>query len=264
MTTSEDFDDPFLRHFQRDPLPDAGIRIILLTDLPPDRAEAVIAPLADHLARDGPGGRDPHRRRSTGQGLGRALSRRPGTEPSFPSCWSRRPRSRGPRPTWIRSWRRSTTATTSSAGGRPAAGSGSGAGWRHVPRRLVFAVPLRDVHSPCRLHRLEKLAAIPLQSASSFLDVEILAKATFFGHLIDEVDVPPLPGPVGSRGWWADCRRLLREPAVRARRQVQRKKRRARTKVTTAQAARMARAGADVEQPGPLEDHARAGRRPAG
>ncbi len=61
-------------------------------------------------------------------------------------------------------------------------------------RRLVFAVPLRDVHSPCRLHRLDKLAAIPLQSASSFLDTEILAKATFLGHLIDEVAVPPLRG----------------------------------------------------------------------
>jgi hypothetical protein len=58
--------------------------------------------------------------------------------------------------------------------------------------RLVFAVPVRDVHSPCRLHRREALAAIPLQSASSFLEIEILAKATFFSQLIDEVDVPPL------------------------------------------------------------------------
>ena len=59
-------------------------------------------------------------------------------------------------------------------------------------RRLIFAVPLDDVHSPCRLHRLEKLLAIPLQSESSFLDTEIFAKATFLGHLIDEVEVPPL------------------------------------------------------------------------
>ena len=67
-----------------------------------------------------------------------------------------------------------------------------------LARRLIFAVPLRDVHSPCRLHRLDKLAAIPLQSASSFLDTEILAKATFLGHLIDEVAIPPLRGRVGS------------------------------------------------------------------
>ena len=53
MTTSEEFDDPFLRHYQRDPLPDAGIRIILLTDLPPDRAEAVVAPLAECLVSMG-------------------------------------------------------------------------------------------------------------------------------------------------------------------------------------------------------------------
>ena len=69
-----------------------------------------------------------------------------------------------------------------------------------LARRLIFAVPLRDVHSPCRLHRLDKLAAIPLQSASSFLDTEILAKATFLGHLIDEVTVPPLRGQTGSSG----------------------------------------------------------------
>ena len=31
MTTSEEADDPFLAHFKRDPLPDAGIRVILLT-----------------------------------------------------------------------------------------------------------------------------------------------------------------------------------------------------------------------------------------
>ncbi len=47
----EEFDDPFLRHFRRDPLPDAGIRIVLLTDLPPDRAEEVIAPWRSTCAR---------------------------------------------------------------------------------------------------------------------------------------------------------------------------------------------------------------------
>ena len=39
---------------------------------------------------------------------------------------------------------------------------------------------------------MEKLAAIPLQSGSSFLDLEILAKATFLGHLLSEVEIPPL------------------------------------------------------------------------
>ncbi len=49
MTTSEAIDDPFASHIRRDPLPDAGIRIILLTDLPRADAEAVIAPLIDHI-----------------------------------------------------------------------------------------------------------------------------------------------------------------------------------------------------------------------
>ena len=33
MTTSEELDDPFSAHFKRDPLPGAGIRIVLLTRL---------------------------------------------------------------------------------------------------------------------------------------------------------------------------------------------------------------------------------------
>lgn len=66
---------------------------------------------------------------------------------------------------------------------------------RSGPWRWLFAVPLVDVHSPLRLHRKDRLAAIPFQSASDFLDIEIPAKATFLGHLIDEVDVPELDSP---------------------------------------------------------------------
>ena len=47
MTTSEVSDDPFVEHLRRDPLPNAGIRIILLTQLPPESAEAIGASLAD-------------------------------------------------------------------------------------------------------------------------------------------------------------------------------------------------------------------------
>ena len=47
MTTSEELDDPFSAHFKRDPLPGAGIRIVLLTKLPHEQAEAVIAPLVE-------------------------------------------------------------------------------------------------------------------------------------------------------------------------------------------------------------------------
>ena len=47
MTTIEVSDDPFVEHLRRDPLPDAGIRIILLTELPLDAAENIVARLAD-------------------------------------------------------------------------------------------------------------------------------------------------------------------------------------------------------------------------
>ncbi len=80
--------------------------------------------------------------------------------------------------------------------------------------RGLFAVPVADVHSPCRLHRREALEAIVPQSASSFLDVEMLAKATFLKHLIDEVDVPPLASP-GSRGVWGDFFDVFGHPRFR-------------------------------------------------
>jgi hypothetical protein len=79
-------------------------------------------------------------------------------------------------------------------------------------RRGIFGVPVRDVHSPCRLHRLEKLEAIPLQSRSAFLNTEILAKATFLGHLIDEVAVPALPAADKARVAWSDILSVFRDP----------------------------------------------------
>ena len=187
----------------------------------------------------------------------------------LPSCWSRPPSSRGrrgpPRPAArgdrpVRPRRRP-------AAGRAARRASSG-GSASLPWGSVFAVPVLDVHSPCRLHRREKLAAIPLQSASSFLDVEILAKATFLGHLIDEVDVPAAaPATVARAGLGRPGRRSSADPVlVRRPAQVQRKIRRASEKVTTAQAARIARAVrmSRSKQPGPFEDHPAQGARPAG
>ena len=77
--------------------------------------------------------------------------------------------------------------------------------------RWVFGVPVADVHSPCRIHRAEALRAIPLQSRSAFLDVEILAKATFLGHLIDEVPIPALDG-LPAEIARADRRLVARHP----------------------------------------------------
>ncbi len=72
---------------------------------------------------------------------------------------------------------------------------------RMLPYRVFFSLQVSDMFSPARIHRREALAKIPLQSASRFLDVEILAKATFFVQTIEEVPVPDLPGPgIGPLG----------------------------------------------------------------
>ena len=80
--------------------------------------------------------------------------------------------------------------------------------------RIVFACPWRDVHSPCRVHRREKLAEIPCQSSSAFLDVEIAAKATFLGHLLDEVVISTIAG-IPSRLSFADMSRVFQDPILR-------------------------------------------------
>jgi hypothetical protein len=87
-------------------------------------------------------------------------------------------------------------------------------GLGNLPYRFLFAVPVADVYSPVRIHRRAALARIPLQSASRLLDVEILAKATFFVQTIEEVDVPALPAlPVGpTRG---DLSSLFAHPVLR-------------------------------------------------
>src|SRR5262245_54056639 len=53
MTAMEASDDPFERHFHRDPLPGAGIRIVHLTDLSEDRALALVAPLIQAIQESG-------------------------------------------------------------------------------------------------------------------------------------------------------------------------------------------------------------------
>ena len=80
-----------------------------------------------------------------------------------------------------------------------------------LPWKFFFAVPIADVHSPCRLHRRAALVQVPLQARSEFADVELLAKATFLGHLIDEADVPPLDHVRLGR-WWHDFVVVLKRP----------------------------------------------------
>jgi len=210
MATSEVSDDPIEIHSRREPLPSAGIRIILLTDMPGENAEAVVAPLVDHIAALG----RPVERSIVpvdGCDFGHSLS--VGLEgahlPLVLTTTAQEP--------WTKAHLDPLLEAIDHAdhvvGRRPAGRRENRQRWlRALPRRLIFAVPLLDVHSPCRLHRLEKLSVIPLQSASSFLDTEILAKATFFGQLIAEVDVPPLRGLTRFTSWWSDWNQVLRHP----------------------------------------------------
>ena len=61
MTTTEVSDDPFADHLRRDPLPNAGIRIILLTDCRLKAPTRIIASLADLIAALGTARRAPGR-----------------------------------------------------------------------------------------------------------------------------------------------------------------------------------------------------------
>ena len=100
-------------------------------------------------------------------------------------------------------------------GRRPRSGGNAiGRFLRSLLYRFLFAVPVVDVFSPIRIHRREKLVAIPLQSGTRFLDVEILAKATFLVQTIEEVDVPDLPSPdVGPLGH--DLAKVFRHPTLK-------------------------------------------------
>jgi hypothetical protein len=210
MTTSEAIDDPFASHIHRDPLPDAGIRIILLTELPRADAEAVIAPLMDYIKEIGrPVEQCIMEVESSGfhrllrQGLNTAslplVLVTTATEP-----WT---------PAHLEPLLKAIEHCDHVIGRRPAGSREKWSRWlKSLARRLLFALPLLDIHSPCQLHRLEKLEAIPLQSASWFLDTEILAKATFLGHLIDEVNVPPLRSLIRTAGRWSDWNQIFRHP----------------------------------------------------
>ena len=186
MTTTEVSDDPFAEHQRRDPLPNAGIRIVMLTDSPGETATGVIEPLAELIARLG----RPVEHRivlvSRELGMGQALHR--GLKGAHlplvlvtTACepWTK---------AHLDPLLEAIDGCDHVIGSRPALAARSGP--THSARWFggwFSRLPLHDVYSPCRLHRLDKLEVMPFQSASSFLDVEILAKATFLGHLIDEV-----------------------------------------------------------------------------
>ena len=210
MTKTEEIDDPFSAHLKRDPLPGAGIRIILLADLPAEHAHSVITPLSERIAEL----ERPVEERIISVGdCGLAEGLRRGLEDaSLPlvlvttatAPWTA---------DHLEPLLKAIDENDHVLGCRPRAARSGATSWlERLCTRLVFAMPLDDVHSPCRLHRREKLLEIPLQSRSSFLDTEILAKATFLGHLINEVKVPALPSEGWDAGWWADWNQVFKHP----------------------------------------------------
>lgn len=99
-------------------------------------------------------------------------------------------------------------------------------GWRGFGRRWlarwVFGVRVADPECPFRLIRRDIFARFPIQSAGSFVHIEILAKANFLGSWIREVPVTWLPAaqhalgagdPANTR---KDIMQLFRHPSFSA------------------------------------------------
>jgi len=65
--------------------------------------------------------------------------------------------------------------------------------WDRLLARVIFGLRFTDVACCFRLFRREVFTRIPLQSDGEFVHVEILAKANFLGHLMNEVPVRHQP-----------------------------------------------------------------------
>ncbi len=217
MTAPEPFDplDPFSVHFHREPLEGAGVALVLLSDSAEGSVEAVFGPCVAWLQSQN---REAETRVVTVDGADPRLNERIGevldtlSLPIVMLCAAVEPLS----PEHLKPLLKAIDHADHVVGRRPAGPAVEAARWvARLSRRLVFAVPVLDVYSPCRLHRADKLREIPLQSGSSFVDVEILAKATFLGHLLDEVAVPPLGGRVWRRGWLRNLGSVFKRPTFR-------------------------------------------------
>lgn len=93
-------------------------------------------------------------------------------------------------------------------------GLGWAARWRAwlVPYGL-FGVNFKDVRCPVRLYRRDIFKRIPIQSASGFAEVEILAKATFLERIFDEVPISWKPtGVTVDSGTVGDVWKVFNHP----------------------------------------------------
>jgi hypothetical protein len=193
MTTDEPTDDPYERHFRREPRAGAGVDVLVLDGGAPGRAEAVGSGLVGLLRARG---REAEARSLPARG-------EPGLGALVFDALGATSRPLVLLTDAVEPWAAAhldpllTAIDTADhvVGRRPATGlAGVARRLARIRNRFVFGLPVLDPHSPCRLHRREAIAAFPLQSESDFLDIEILGKATFLGQLIAEVPVPPLLG----------------------------------------------------------------------
>jgi hypothetical protein len=212
-------DDPFEAALRREPRTGAGVEVLVFDAGDPRRAESIGLGLSGLCKGRGRAARFRVLPSRTDDGLGATLERA-AAEAEHPllivtsavANWT---------PAHLDPLLAAIDQSDHAVGRRPATGLAT------IRRRLaalvnssLYAIPVLDVHSPCRIHRREALAAIPLQSESTYVDVELLAKATFLAQLVQEVDVPDLDtdrDPALRALWRHDRHDLLRRPVFRRR-----------------------------------------------
>jgi hypothetical protein len=200
--------DPMEAHFRRDPLPKAGARVVAFGAGELGVAERVASGLAELLGKRGRVAETVVCDATEGYGRGLEHGLETAVLPLVLVTTAIEP--------WTAAHLDPLLAAIEHCdhviGRRPAPGLSGVSRWLGGwPARAVYGVPVVDAHSPCTLHRLDKLREIPLQSQSAFMNIEIIAKATFLRHLLDEVKVPPLAG-MHMAVSPADARLVFRRP----------------------------------------------------
>lgn len=210
--------DPFDEHFQREPRTGAGVLVVVFDTGRPERAERVASGLRSMIRSRKRGVETAIVSTRREEGLGSALERiaEEANQPLILVTTSIEPWTAAHLDPLLTAIDKCDHVYGRREVGFPQAVMRRLA-W--LKWRLLFAMPVLDVHSACRLHRREALRGVPLQSDSEFVDVELLAKATFLGHLIDEVPVPDLPTDAERRRalWSHDARDVFRHPTFKKR-----------------------------------------------
>jgi hypothetical protein len=212
MPEVDDWIHPLDAMAKREPIPRGAVRVIVLATGDSSRAQAVAQGLLSIVRQRGRTGSLIVVQPADG-GWNRAIERGldGSDEPIVVICTATTVPSGGHLDPLLKA----IDARDHVVGKRPASQLGRVVRWLKTwPYRVLFAVPVADVFSPIQAHRRVALEAIPLQSVSQFVQVETLAKATFFVHTIEEVEIPDLPSePVGPTGH--DLRLVFTHPVLK-------------------------------------------------